>query len=356
MEEPDISRGRTLLQELATICENLPDENLWNVFKDGNLDAFLSSIFDPAKAKSYPSIGDFFLKNKWRSSIIAAIRSAITRNKVIELNGFYASPSEMQWDGDGVLILECERPFEGFICKYENDQLGYAVMARDAKKGDRLGEDAFVFVSLDEFNSRYKSHALPSLNDLNRPISELNRLLDTQESSEAKYQQLLVGHSWSLGLQYSQIQSHEKFDDKNIPDFTGVRVSDGCRDIFEIKPPTMGVFRSDGEFTASFNAAWNQAERYLNFAREEADYLHRKGLRFENPKCTLICGHDLSSQNLKNLRIKQRMNPAIHLMTFDDLLSFMKSTVAFIQKMTKEQGDSRINVAYIAARSSSPTD
>jgi TPR repeat protein len=39
----------------------------------------------------------------------------------------------------------------------------------------------------------------------------------------------------------------------------------------------------DGEFHSNFNDAWNQAERYVTFARDERDYLLRqKNLRFEN--------------------------------------------------------------------------
>jgi hypothetical protein len=135
-----------------------------------------------------------------------------------------------------------------------------------------------------------------------------------------------------LGLQYKHVQRHENLDDQNIPDFTAVRVHDSCRDIFEIKPPSMAVFRADGEFTAEFNTSWNQAERYLNFAREEADYLYRKGLLFDNPKCTLVCGYNLNKDDLRKVRIKERMNPALHFMTFNDLMTFMESTVKFIRQ------------------------
>ena len=74
-------------------------------------------------------------------------------------------------------------------------------------------------------------------------------------------------------------------NDKNIPDFTGVRIHDSYRDIIEVKPPFTKMFRNDGNLNSDFNDAWNQAERYLDFARTERDYLQRKGLRFDNPRC-----------------------------------------------------------------------
>ena len=336
-DESQIDDGKQLLRQLAEITRELPDEQIHALFGNGALDGFMNAILNPTTAGEYPSIAEFFAANKNRSATIAGIRAGITRACAIkgtkEGTTGYVSPTEMQWFDDAVMFLEGKGPFEGLICKYQNGHMSYAVAARDAEVGDELGPDAFLFVDIDDTKNRFKNEQPPSPHELELPIRELQSLLDANDSDEAKYQELLASHPWVLGLQYQSIQRHEQLDDKNIPDFTGVRVSDKYRDIFEIKPPSMAVFRADGEFTAPFNAAWNQAERYLNFARQETDYLRRKGFRFDSPKCILICGYDLSADQIAKLRIKERMNPSLQLLTFNDLIAFMNSTANFIKKV-----------------------
>ena len=107
--------------------------------------------------------------------------------------------------------------------------------------------------------------------------------------------------------------------------------NDDIRDIFEIKPPFTKMFRDKGGFMADFNDAWNQAERYLDFARTERDYLGRKGLLFDNPESYLMLGLELSKEQIKQIRTKERVNSAIRLITYDNLLTFVEKTITFIQ-------------------------
>ena len=82
-------------------------------------------------------------------------------------------------------------------------------------------------------------------------------------------------------MQYKLVQRHTQFDNENIPDFTAIRTHDDYRDIFEIKQPFLNLFRQTKGFTSEFHDSSNQVERYLNFVRENKDYLRRsKG--FEN--------------------------------------------------------------------------
>jgi transposase len=171
---------------------------------------------------------------------------------------------------------------------------------------------------------------------LDEPLRRLINLLEKQENEETKYQELFQSYPWTLGAQYERIERHQKLDDQNIPDFTGIRVWDHCRDIFEIKPPFMPVFRSDGEFTSNFNESWNQAERYLDFARLERDYLRRKGLDFDNPRCILILGFNLPEELARKIRAKQRLNPSIQVLTYDEVLAFTKHTIKFVRKLKSD--------------------
>ncbi len=337
----NISKGKSLLTELAIVCRGIDDCDIPKLFGDGAVEELFTAILDPRKVADFPSIAEYFLANKHRASFMAAIRNAIGRSYAVkvEKSGVtgYASPNEIQWFDDGVMILEGGEPFSGLIGLYRDGRMSYATALRDAKAGDMLGPSDFSFVDMEETKRYFERQSVTSMRDLDAPVRELRQLLATGCSDESIFQQLFSRYPWVLGLHYQSIQRHEALDDRNIPDFTGVLVTDGFRDIFEVKPPSMKIFRNDGEFSAEFNTAWNQAERYLDFAREEKDYLLRKGLQFDNPKCLLISGYNLESTHIPKIRLKQRLNPAIQLLTFNDVLVYMESTVAFIRRLAADR-------------------
>jgi hypothetical protein len=170
------------------------------------------------------------------------------------------------------------------------------------------------------------------VDELEKPLIEIKELLNSQNNKESNYHKWLQKYYWIFGFDYKLIESHKNLDDKRIPDFTGIRVYDDFRDIFEIKPPFIPLFQKDGEFTSEFNKAWNQVEEYLNCAIEDKDSLRRKGLNFDNPKCYLILGYDLSENQIKKIRTKARVNPAINFRTYDDLIAWAENTINFVKK------------------------
>ena len=170
------------------------------------------------------------------------------------------------------------------------------------------------------------------MDDLEKPLIEIKELLNSQNNEESNYHKWLQKYYWIFGLEYKLIESHKNLDDKRIPDFTGIRVYDDFRDVFEIKAAFIPWFQKDGRFNSKFNEAWNQVEEYLNFAIEDKDYLRRKGLNFDNPKCYLILGYDLSEKQIKKIRTKARVNPAINFRTYDDLMAWAENTINFVKK------------------------
>jgi hypothetical protein len=333
-DEHRLEEGKKLLRQLADITCNLPDEQIFSLLGDEAVEGFFSAILNPNTTSEYPTIAEFFAANKNRAAIIAGIRTFITDAYAIKSSrGGYVSPTPMQWFDNAVMFLSGDGPFEGLIGKYENGHVTYAVAARNTEPGEKLSPNDFMFVDIEEVKKQFNADKPPTMLELEVPIHELQSLLDTNDSSEAKYQKLLSQHAWIFGLQYKQISRHERLDDKNIPDFIGIRSRDNCCDVFEIKPPSMPVFRSKGEFSIQFYEAWSQAERYLDFVRQDPDYLHRnKGLKFDNPKCVLICGYNLSSDQIAKLRVKERMNPSLQFLTFNDLITSMSSTIKFIKQ------------------------
>jgi len=171
------------------------------------------------------------------------------------------------------------------------------------------------------------------VDDLEKPLIEIKYLLNSQDNKESSYHKWLQKYYWVFGLGYKLIESHKNLDDERIPDFTGIRVYDDFRDIFEIKSPFINLFQKDGGFTSEFNRAWNQVEEYLNFAIEDKDYLRRKGLNFDNPKCYLILGYDLSEKQIKKIRTKARMNPAIDFRTYNDLIVWAEHTIKMVREL-----------------------
>lgn len=336
-----ISRGQELLKELASIIKLLSDKEVAELLGSGLLDDFLTSILDPKDRKKSKNLQDFLLVNKYRSALLARLRLVITNNYSFRgtskkgESGFI-SPYHLQWFDDGVMFLQGKKPFEGLIgCYRADNKVSYAIAAKDAGEGEMVGPEHFEFIEEKEWRDRHAAlRNTLKIDNLEQPIIELEKLLNSSCNEESKYQQLLSKYGWALGAEYRVIERHSKLDDENIPDFTGQKVVDGTRDIIEIKPPYITLFKKSGEFNFNFNDAWNQAERYLNFVTQEKEYLLRnKGLKFENPLCRLIIGYALSVEQNKKLVLKQRMNPLIRISTYNDLLRYMRSTIELLTRL-----------------------
>ncbi len=335
-------RMDSLLTEVSKIISDASDADIPMLLGDGIIDQLLKAIAKP-KTDNQQNIYDYLLSNKNRLQLLALIRLAIHNNfsikgKIQDMNeDIYVSPYHIQWFDDGIMFLQGKKQFEGLIGLYQNGQVKFAIAKRDMRPGEKLTEEAFDFINIDEMKERVKQSSVPkNVNDLDKSLVQLENLLQLKENNESIYQDYLIEHPWVIGAQYSRIDSHLAFDDQNIPDFTGIRVRDSARDIFEIKSPFLSLFKSNDTFRAEFNDAWNQTERYLDFARRESDYLRReKGLFFDNPKCYLIAGYNLNDNQLREIRRKERMNPAITILTYNDLLAMTKYTIEFIKNLNK---------------------
>jgi len=330
---------KELANELSDGFSKLSDQEVVEILGSGALDNLLKTILSPKDSEKNTNLQEFFPANKWRGTLIALLRHAIQSNHGIkggaeESSNGYVSASYVQWFDDGMIILQRKKPLDGLLGRYPNaKELSYAILARDAKAGDEIGPEYFEFVDPDKFQESLSLFPKKQLSNLREPIRKLESLLASQNNDESKYQELLMQYPWVIGFTYNLVQRHTRLDDKNIPDFTGVRVHDEGRDIIEIKPPFTKMFRENGDFGNEFNEAWNQAERYLDFARQDKDYLARKNFKFDNPKCILILGYNLTVNDLARVRTKERLNPAISLRTYNDLLVSMKATVSFIESM-----------------------
>lgn len=208
---------------------------------------------------------------------------------------------------------------------YDLCPLGPAAKPRAYDLSEVLAKQTLVLLH-GEFAEAYQQQPMRSA------IEQLERMIAEGNDDESQYQELFERNPWFLGGQHTRIERHTNLDDRNIPDYTGVRSADQFRDVFEIKPPFMQCFRKDGGFTAPFNDAWSQAERYLNFVRQQRQYLREeKGLLFENPRCFLIVGYGLSDQERQALRVKESFNPAITVLTYEQVLAVAREFLRVLE-------------------------
>jgi hypothetical protein len=332
-----VKKVTKLFKEFVAVLKNATDNEIIEILGNGAMDDFLQTILNPEDVKNSKSIADFFYKNKNRLRLLALTRHAITHNYAFkgtkDGNSGFVSPFYNQWYDDGVVFLEGPTPFEGYFGLYRNSKLSYAVAARNLRNGEKMKPEDFEFIDFEFFNKNSNEMPIKSIDDLEKPLIDLKHYLDDKNNDEATYQKFLTQHPWVLGLLYKQIQDHTNLDDKNIPDFTGLRANDHCNDIIEIKQPFTNIFSQDDEFSAYFNKSLNQLERYLNFSVEDKDYLRRKNIFCENPRGILIIGCNLTDQQIQKLRVKQRLNPYVTLWTYNDLYALTENTINIVKKI-----------------------
>jgi hypothetical protein len=332
MEDDQLSKAA---EALVAALAGATDAEIETFAARGHLLRICDSILDMSGAEGTPPY-EFLLKNKVRSSVVAYLHQLLVRGYAtpgnVDGHPVFVSPMYPQFRPDGVVFLQGEKPFAGVIGLFTGSAVKFAIAARDMvlRRQDPAAED-FEFVDVEEVRRSIEARRTPAdLNALDQAVADFEGALGRRENDEAVYQELFARNPWMFGGHYVMVQSHEALDDANIPDFTGCRAADSDRDILEIKKPFLDCFNADGTFSAEFNRAWDQTERYLDFARREADYLRRqKGLIFNNPHAYLIVGHDPTSGERDLFSRKCRMNPAITLYTYDEMLTLARNVVEF---------------------------
>jgi hypothetical protein len=278
------------------------------------------------------------MARRHRLAFAERLRLALHRSYAFEASTndgkpLFVSVSAQQWFEDGVMHTEGDNPHEGLMLLFHEGRIKVATAARDAKKGDELGPSDFNFIELDEANARQKAIGANTIADVEQPLRDLETLIARRDNNESSYQDLFERYPWILGAEYVAAFRHQALDDKNVPDFLARRSRDGRHDIVEIKPPFLEINRRDGTPNATCQEAIAQSERYLDFARNNTHYLAQRRLAFDAPKCWLIAGYDVTDDVLDEFKRKQRLNPALHILTYNDLLAYVHQTVELIKHL-----------------------
>jgi len=116
------------------------------------------------------------------------------------------------WFDDGIVFLDGEKPWEGLIGPYRKGQLSYAVASRDARSGETFDpREFFTFISVDDFKESLKQIP-PQMASLDKPLNELNALLNRRETSEEVY------HLW-----FSKYPCKERTEYIKTPEYVRLR-------------------------------------------------------------------------------------------------------------------------------------
>lgn len=325
-------------KELADAIRALSDAELLQVFQDDTVNALLASLLPPPFDK-HTSIYDYLLANRNRMALAAGIRHAITMNCSVKgsVDGTdcYLSPSHIQWFQDGVMFLQGKERFAGLIERYLGGKIDVAVAARTVRGGESMDVNDFMFIDIEEAKKQIAAERVPNLEEgLEQVFSQLQGFVKSKIEDEVVYQDFFTRNGWLFGLQFSRIDSHKAFNDENIPDFTGIRLPRGNRDIIEIKQPFLPLFGRSGEFRKEFYDAWSQGERYLTFADRETDYLRRqKHLVFENPHCYIIAGESFDDVQSARICDKEHLNPRITMMSYDEVMRLGRHTIDIVKSL-----------------------
>ncbi len=326
-------------QLACKILDQASKKEFEQIIDSGCVENFLNSIF--TNEPHVDNVYEYLLENKNRAEIIARIWYLIIKYPYILKNEnpaekIYVSPHFAQWFDEGIMLTIGDAPFRGPIALYKDGEITYAVAARQISDGEKLGPKDLKFITPKEAEKSLKKIEKNGYGPLEAAIKKLEQLLEMKCEDESEYQSLLEENPWMFGATYDKIDSHIKMDDKDIPDFTGIRVRDNFRDIIEIKQPFLKIFRNDGKFSSDFHQSFDQTERYLDFANTQVHYLDKKkGLKFQNPQGYILMGYDLDKSNMNELRRKERARRDITCYTYEDLLVSAKATIKFFKNLSK---------------------
>lgn len=337
-EREQIRKVQRHLYKAAKALSSLSDQAAAQALHERHdLLALIRAVLeDPRQSELAPYA--FLQQNKQRSQAIAILFEDISKTYPIKarLNDgreVLISPRAKQQDEDQVMFNQGKEPFSGVICALgltdPPEAVRFATSLFSISPNGKIRDDDLAFLTVEEADRLRQEQGPRQPRDVYEgAIETLRDMLRDEDNAEANYQKHLSRHPWMLGMHYVGVDSHKHLDDENIPDFTAVRATDHCRDLIEIKPPFTRFFNEAGKPLAAFHEAWNQAERYLDFARQNADYLrNQKDLIFDNPKCYLLLGDRFSDEVRRQIRVKTNNNPAITVLNYHSLLSFAEHTL-----------------------------
>jgi hypothetical protein len=160
-----------------------------------------------------------------------------------------------------------------------------------------------------------------------RAFERLRDLIETPNTSEAQFQELLSTNPWMFGSEYSELLPRRTWTRDDRLDFMLRRTVDGYLDIVEIKTPiAQPLFRYDQSHdsyspSAPLSTVLGQVVRYMEEVERSRDnILVKDGLDTLKVRARVIIGRDGEDGQLQALRNFNAHLHRIEIFTFDQLL------------------------------------
>lgn len=164
--------------------------------------------------------------------------------------------------------------------------------------------------------------------------NELLKLINKKEEKERKYQDFFKKYPYCFSLYYEKIESHNKLDDKNIPDFTGIRTKDKFHDIFEIKQPFKNYLNKNNTPNLEYMKDLEQCKDYLKYCENHKQTLREeKNIHIQEPKCFFITTYNLDNFHKNKLKEKYKTDALkIELITYDEIINQINKIIELLEK------------------------
>jgi hypothetical protein len=196
---------------------------------------------------------------------------------------------------------------------------------KDANK--KIGEEIHTFISknkdkLDAYHTKIEAY----------------RNLINKGAAEPDFQKFFEENPVFFHTRKMETFPKKSFAGENFPDFVLV-LDDGSCILVEIEAPRMKLYTKKGDPTAELGHAEEQIREYLRFAKEEKDFLRKRGLKkltVENVTGLVVIGSSLSQEEKSKLDVLNSMvRGNYEVKTFDRILEENEWTLANMREMTE---------------------
>jgi hypothetical protein len=158
------------------------------------------------------------------------------------------------------------------------------------------------------------------IDEFEKIINGFSELLDSQPL-EGIIQRYLEQHGVLLSQNAVSIVSQMPLGSEYAIDFV-IELPNQEYVLVEIERPNLTLFNKKGDPSGELTHAYQQVENWRNWINEFTDYAKQRMPGIINPECWVIIGRrsSLQERDKNTLRRKNRDNPHIKIMTYDELL------------------------------------
>ncbi|QDT20529.1 Shedu anti-phage system protein SduA domain-containing protein [Gimesia chilikensis] len=167
----------------------------------------------------------------------------------------------------------------------------------------------------------------------------LTRLVESEDTDEQKYQELLVKNPWMFGSEYSELLDRRKWTRDDNLDFMLRRTTDNYLEIVEIKTPfTDALFRYDKSHdsyypSSNLSKVLGQVMRYITEVERKRDsILAQDSFDTLKIRARIFIGRDGGSTQLEALRNFNDHLHGIEVLTFDQLIRIADRVLKIFQR------------------------